>query len=214
MFDKIIKLLKIHFASSLVLKDGTPLQVEGDFTTGAQVSVVTSDGTIPLPDGEYQLEDMTIITVKDGLIMDIVVPGEVEMSAEEPVVEVELAQKENPEVSGPEVVVEDEPVTTGTTETIDTEMVDMPEEPVLEPEVDEEMVKIADLEAKVAALEQMIADLMAKLNLNEEKVNFITEKLSIAKPVNMKVEVDGTNKMPVDQKLQNKIDLINRLKKK
>ena len=217
MLNKIMKLLKIRFASSLLLKDGTPLELDGDLDTGVRVNVVTTDGNIPLPDGEYQLEDMTIFMVKDGLVTDIIKPGEVEteennesLDAPSETSSDELAtQKGNPEVSGEPVVKEDEmPTTTGTTETTEPEVKaeDMPvedipvEEP--EPEIDEKDIIIKELVDKVAVLDQAIADIMSKLNM-------ISEKFSAAQPIVKKKE-DNTTTM--DPKLQSKVDLIKRLK--
>ena len=217
MLNKIMKLLKIRFASSLLLKDGTPLELDGDLDTGVRVNVVTTDGNIPLPDGEYQLEDMTILMVKDGLVTDIIKPGEVEteennesLDAPSETSSDELAtQKGNPEVSGEPVVKEDEmPTTTGTTETTEPEVKaeDMPvedipvEEP--EPEIDEKDIIIKELVDKVAVLDQAIADIMSKLNM-------ISEKFSAAQPIVKKKE-DNTTTM--DPKLQSKVDLIKRLK--
>ena len=56
MIEKLIKLLKIKLEGELVLKDGTPIIVDGDLAVGANVSVQSPDGVIPLPDGSYELE--------------------------------------------------------------------------------------------------------------------------------------------------------------
>jgi len=216
MIEKLMKFFKVHFSTSLTLKDGTALALEGDLDTGTQVSVVTSDGNIALPDGEYQLEDMTIITVKDGLVMDIIKPGEVEEPTEgldpmgNPEPEDMATQKENPEVSGeaPQPMDEPLPTTTGTTAT-EVDAVDVEvEEPEVEVEVNP-MEKVAELEAKVAALEEMIKGLVDKMNMNEEKTNMIADKFSAAQPLITKKESEGT----IDPKLQNKVDLIKRLRK-
>lgn len=216
MLDKLMKLFKVHFSSSLTLKDGTPLQLEGDLETGVQISVVTSDGNIPLPDGEYQMEDMTIITCKDGLVMDIVKPGEVEVPTEgldpmgNPVPDELAAQKGNPDVSGltPSVDETGTPTTTGTTADTSVSAADVPNEPVVDPnapvEPDEEKIKIAELETKIASLEATIGDIMSKLNM-------ISEKFSSATPLIKKKDNEGSSL--INPKLQNKVDLINLLKK-
>jgi len=72
MFAKLSKMLKIHkFAASSKLKDGTDIFIDGDLSEGTKIYVVTSDGNLPLPDGEYELEDGTKITVAEGIITDV-----------------------------------------------------------------------------------------------------------------------------------------------
>ena len=217
MLEKILKILKIHFQTNLTLLDGTPLKIDGEFDTGVNIYVVTEDGEIPLPEGEYKLSDESIILVKDGLIYDIIQPSTPETEENNESLDAppetssdELAtQKGNPEVSGEPVVKEDEmPTTTGTTETTEPEVKaeDMPvedipvEEP--EPEIDEKDIIIKELVDKVAVLDQAIADIMSKLNM-------ISEKFSAAQPIVKKKE-DNTTTM--DPKLQSKVDLIKRLK--
>lgn len=227
MIEKIMKFLKIHFSSTVNLIDGTPLQIEGDLETGVKVSVITTDGMIAIPDGEYKLEDESIIITKDGVVMDVIkadveAEAPVEMAEEtpieepiveeivEPIVEevvveepiVEELQKENPEVSGEDVEIEI-PEASGTTitEELPTEMVDMPVEEV---EPIEEEDKIKQLEDKVSQLEAMLTELMGKMNM-------MSEKFSAAQPI---VRMATDSKMVVDTKLQSKVDLINRLKGK
>jgi len=210
IIEKILKFLKIHFASSLTLKDGTPLSVDGNFETGAKVSVVTTDGEIPLPDGEYQCEDSTIIIVKDGIIMDIVSPGEVDPNMVPPeqlsdeVIDKLAGQKGNPEVSGIDPIVEEDPnliTPSGDTATI---------EEVVEPPVDNPVEKPVDETSKIADLETKIADLTSKLDEVMKKLNLISEKFSVAAPIIKKIETDRTI---MDPRLQQKVDLIRMLKK-
>ena len=207
--EKVMKFLKIHFSSTISLIDGTPLQIEGDLETGSMVSVITSDGAIAIPDGEYKLEDESIIVCKDGIIMDVIqaspeaeAPVETEMAEETPVIEEEL-QKENPDVSGEDVVEMPEASGTTITEELPTEMVDVPIEEIEPVEPIDEEDKIKQLEDKVSQLEAMLAELMGKMNM-------MTEKFSAAQPIVRMAD----NKMAVDTKLQSKVDLINRLKNK
>ena len=61
---------------ALKLKDGTALMVKGDkLVEGAEVTVVTQDAEVPTPDGEYELEDGTKITVKDSKV-ETITPAE------------------------------------------------------------------------------------------------------------------------------------------
>ena len=225
--EKIMKFLKIHFSSTVNLIDGTSLQIEGDLNTGSKVSVITQDGNIALPDGEYKLEDESIIITKDGIIMDIIkadveaeapvemveekpIEEEVVPIEEEPIIEeveepLEL-QKENPDVSGEEPTLIPEVSGTTITEELPEEMVEVPvETPVEEVEpIEPEDMKIKELEDKIAKLESILDELMAKMNM-------MSEKFSAAQPI---VRMASDNKMVIDTKLQSKVDLINRLKQK
>lgn len=54
------------------LLDGTIVRCEGEsIAVGSKVSVISDTGETPCPDGEYQLEDESIFTVKDGIIETI-----------------------------------------------------------------------------------------------------------------------------------------------
>lgn len=75
MLDKILKFLKIHLSSSLTLRDGTRIELSGTLDTGVNAFIVTDDGNISMPDGEYSLEDDTIILIKDGVIVDLIKAG-------------------------------------------------------------------------------------------------------------------------------------------
>jgi len=220
MLEKIMKFLKIHFQSSLTLKDGTPLKLDGALDTGVNIYVITAEGEISLPDGEYQMEDMTILMVKDGLIMDVIQPGKVEEQPEEQPAPTQVNQEEelpvdlqkgNPDVSGLDPSVkESTDVLTGKTASAsgETAMADVPVDPMADPtdptEAPDEELKIAELEAKVSGLETAISEIMSKLNM-------ISEKFSAVNPIVKKKENDGST--TIDPKLQNKVDLIKRLKK-
>jgi hypothetical protein len=51
--------------------EGVILKVDGEVAVGNAVMVVTEEGEIPAPDGEYELEDGTVFKVTDGLISTI-----------------------------------------------------------------------------------------------------------------------------------------------
>lgn len=51
--------------------DGTVLKVDGELSVGNSVMVVTEDGEVPAPDGQYILEDETKFYVEDGVITKI-----------------------------------------------------------------------------------------------------------------------------------------------
>ena len=79
---------------SVVLEDGTNLTVEGDeLVVGAVVTVSNEDSEIPAPDGEYTLEDGTMIAIVDGKIESIT-PKEDETPEDTPEVIPEAAAEE------------------------------------------------------------------------------------------------------------------------
>lgn len=51
--------------------DGVVLKVDGDVAVGNAVMVVTDQGEVPAPDGEYELEDGTKLEIEGGLIKEI-----------------------------------------------------------------------------------------------------------------------------------------------
>lgn len=63
--------------------DGIVLKIDGELSVGNTVMVVTEEGEIPAPDGNYELEDGTKFKVENGVISEI---GEEET---EPEVEIE-----------------------------------------------------------------------------------------------------------------------------
>ena len=88
MFEKIKSFLKIiNFSGTITLKDGTQVVVDGSLEKGSKVYVQLPDAEEPiaLPDGEYPLEDDSIMIIVDGVISDIK-PKE-EPKEEEPQVE-------------------------------------------------------------------------------------------------------------------------------
>lgn len=56
-------------------KDGTVLKIEGEMKEGAKVMQVdAANGEVPATDGDHELEDGTIISVKDGMIAGVTAP--------------------------------------------------------------------------------------------------------------------------------------------
>jgi len=103
MFEKLSKFLKIFkFQANATLKDGTEIIIDGNLDVDVKVYVVTSDGEIPLPDGEYELGDPYsgyIITVENGIITNVLEPVEEEEPAEETEAETEAETEDDPSVS-------------------------------------------------------------------------------------------------------------------
>jgi hypothetical protein len=217
MIDKVLKFLKIHFSSVITLRDGTPVELSGTLETGVNAYLITPDGNIAMPDGEYCLSDETIILIKDGIVMDVlntdVIPEESKLSEEvveepvvepvvetveepvvetivEPVVEEEL-QKGNPDVTGDEPETEEEtPTQSGSTAVTE----DLPKE---------EDMKTAELEIKVAELSSKIDDIMSKLTM-------MAEKLSAANPI---IKKKDEYQPQFNQEVMDKVEMIKKLKK-
>ena len=177
MFDKLKKLLKIvNFSGNIVLKDGTTIMVEGSLEAGSKVYVETPDSEEPiaLPDGEYILEDESVMMVEGGEIKSIdepvveeVVTDEAIETAEEPVVE------ETPEAEEP--VVEETP------------------EEVAEPG-DEMLKKIEDLTKRLDDLEKMILakeEKFSEIELNFSKIKETLDNTSAVKPLNKVKKVEN-----------------------
>jgi hypothetical protein len=88
--------LKQMFTTEKVFKDvkladGSILRYEGDMPVeGLAVSMVTEAGEVPVPDGDYQLEDGSVISVAESKIK-AVMPKAEEQPAEEPMKEEVMA---------------------------------------------------------------------------------------------------------------------------
>lgn len=72
MFSKIEEDSAEVKLSEVKLKDGTILSIEGEApAVGAAVQVVAEGGNVPAPDGEYELEDGSKITIASGKISEM-----------------------------------------------------------------------------------------------------------------------------------------------
>lgn len=71
-FRKINKLLGLYKFKSYKLEDNKgELIIEKGLTVGEPVFIITEDGQLPAPEGEFKLEDTTKIKVKDGKVHEI-----------------------------------------------------------------------------------------------------------------------------------------------
>jgi hypothetical protein len=69
---RINKLLGLYkFNSYKIKENGNEIITEGDLSVGEPIYIINKDGQIPAPDGEFELEDTTKITIKDGLVQKI-----------------------------------------------------------------------------------------------------------------------------------------------
>ena len=177
IFDKLLTFLKIQkFSSQIQLLDGTLIQIEGVLgDKDVPVSLVTSDGNIQLPDGEYPLAgdyEGTILIVENGIIVDV-----------KKITEDEEPEPDVDETKTPELI--DEPVT------------DEPTEPVTEPtetgELDELKTKIDDILKRLEVLE--VGNVEDKDELSKMKEMF--KKLDGAEPVKKNIKSNITSAVEV-----------------
>lgn len=69
---KINKLLGLYkFNSYKIAETGDEILTEGELQVGEPIYIINKDGQIPAPDGEFELEDTTKVTIKDGLVQKI-----------------------------------------------------------------------------------------------------------------------------------------------
>lgn len=69
---KINKLLGLYKFNSYKIKGtGEEMVCDGELAVDEPIYVMTDNGQLPAPDGEYELEDTTIIKTEDGIIKEI-----------------------------------------------------------------------------------------------------------------------------------------------
>jgi hypothetical protein len=69
---KINKLLGLHnFNSYKIAESGQELISEGSLSVGEPVYIITDNGQLPAPNGEYELTDTTKIKIEDGKVQKI-----------------------------------------------------------------------------------------------------------------------------------------------
>lgn len=69
---KINKLLGLYKFNSYKLMDGSSeLIVEKNLSVGEPIFIITDNGQLPAPNGEYELEDTTKIKIEDGKILEL-----------------------------------------------------------------------------------------------------------------------------------------------
>lgn len=157
MFEKIMKMFKIYkFAASSTLADGTEIRIDGNGEAGSVVYIMTPDGEILCPPGEYTLENGDLMEVdENGMIVKITPKDEVEV-IEEPIVEEQKEMEVQEQVEA-------------------SEEVEVANEPEPQTDKGEELFnKVSDLEARIAELETKIASLVQA----SEETKQSTEQLS------------------------------------
>ena len=141
---------------------------------GDSIVVIDEEGNeVKAESGEYRADNGNIIVIEDGVVSEV---REEEKPVEEPV--------EEP-MAEPEPKPQEEPIAV----------------PVIDPDIDEEDVKIAELEAKVKELETENEQLRAKIKELEEK--------PAVNPASEEFERINHIERPKDKKLGRLYDIIN-----
>lgn len=162
IMDKILSFFGIQkFSQDLPLLDGTIIRIDGIFgDTNVPVFVITPDGPLPLPDGEYPLGgdfEGSLIVVGDGIIKDII----------------RIDDDSEPETDEPaEPSAETDPVEPDSAPDVEVE-------PVVEKKIEDLIVKYDELLKRIEALEN------GKTEMSEElsKIKNDFSKIDGAPPV-------------------------------
>jgi hypothetical protein len=148
------------------LDNGTVISAD-EFAEGQPVFIVTEDERIPMPIGEYQMEDGSMLVVEEeGVIAAIKAADEAE--EEEVVVEEEATvEEEMSEVKEPKKVVESTVVETHFSDEQKSELVEAILSSV-NPLIEELQNKVSELEAKLSVEE---VEVKAEEEVVEEKLS-------------------------------------------
>ncbi|QDP46899.1 MAG: hypothetical protein Unbinned1529contig1001_14 [Prokaryotic dsDNA virus sp.] len=156
------------------LEDGNSIFSDGDFADGSSVFVVNEEGEhIPLPTGEYVMDDGSTLSVEDGMVA--------EAEAEEEVEEEVAAEEEEDDYNEEEEEMEDEE---------DEEMEDEEEE-------EEEMTKEEDEE-----MEDEEEEMFSKQLYNRQEVQALVRKVVKDVAKEHRMEVAALKKRITNQKRQ------------
>lgn len=148
------------------LDNGTVIFAE-EFAEGQPVFIVTEDERIPMPVGEYMMEDGSILVVEEeGVIASI--SAEAEEVEEEVVEEEAQVEEEMSEVKEPKKVVESTVIETHFSEEQKSELVEAILSSV-NPLIEELQNKVGELEAKLSEEEVVEENLSA--DVKEEKLS-------------------------------------------
>lgn len=71
-WDKIKKLAfgekPVEEMTENTLADGTTISYMGELAEGTEVKVISEEGEVPIPDGEYEMENGSTFTTKNGVV--------------------------------------------------------------------------------------------------------------------------------------------------
>lgn len=144
MKSKLMKLAKMIMRLAEVETDKGVLVYEGELIEGTEVFIEKEGEMVPAEDGEYKVEERTIV-VESGVVKEIV---EVEKPVEEKPVEEVIVEAEE------EVIIEEPKA----------EEKDERDERIAELEA-----KVAELEAIIAEKDAVIAEQQAKLEMSADE---------------------------------------------
>lgn len=148
------------------LDNGTVIFAD-EFAEGQPVFIVTEDERIPMPIGEYNMEDGSMLVVEEeGVIASISAEAEEEVVEEEATEEV--VEEEMSEVKEPKKVVESTVVETHFSEEQKSELVETILSSV-NPLIEELQNKVSELETKLSQEEKVEENLSA--DVKEEKLS-------------------------------------------
>ena len=134
------------------LDNGTVISAD-EFAEGQPVFIVTEDERIPMPIGEYQMEDGSMLVVEEEGVIAAIKSAESEEEEVEEVVEEEAqVEEEMSEVKEPKKVVESNIVETHFSEEQKSELVEAILSSV-NPLIEELQNKVSELEAKLSVEE-------------------------------------------------------------
>jgi len=161
-----------HNPEQMVMADGTVLEAES-FAAGEAVFIVMEDGNVPLPVGEYELDEILIVVAEEGIIAEIKEAVAVEES------------KEGEEEMGNEfVTVEDFNTAINEIKSLLSKTTDLSKE-------------VKDLEEKEVKLESDNKELQEKLD------NIPDAKAVVSAPIKKDVQMASTPRGRIIQTLNN-----------
>jgi len=150
------------------LDNGTVIFAD-EFAEGQPVFIVTEDERIPMPVGEYMMEDGSMLVVEEeGVIASINAAEEVVEDEVEEVVE-EVVEEEMSEVKEPKKVVESTVIETHFSEEQKSELVEAILSSV-NPLIEELQNKVTELEAKLSQEVEVVEENLSA-QVKEEKLS-------------------------------------------
>lgn len=150
------------------LDNGTVISAD-EFAEGQPVFIVTEDERIPLPVGEYAMEDGSMLVVEEEGVIASIQAADAEEEVEE--VEQEVVEEEmSNEVKEPKKVVESTVVETHFSEEQKSELVETILSSV-SPLIEELQNKVNELETKLSQEEEVQVEEKLSADVKEEKLS-------------------------------------------
>lgn len=177
IFDAFKTLFKTFiFEATAKLIDGKDIRIDGNLESGSKVYLITEETEIPMPDGEWTLEDGTVINTVGGMIEEVKEPDP-EESVEPPVVETPVEDVIEEAAIDPSADTEPSPEDMPATVDEDTTILDLE-------------TRIAELEKKLDLIisknEKIEADyeaIQADYSKTKEEFSSKFERVMVVEPV-------------------------------